>query len=98
LRSPHKARNAIPRDRSTARSWRRNGNKDGVTCFLNLDGQSAQDNRTLFGFAFLPPGTTGAVGATQFIPTVNVTIAVCDYSTGALLREPAFVHQESSAS
>jgi len=33
----------------------------GVTAFLNFDGQSAQDNRNLFGFAFVPPDTNGAV-------------------------------------
>ena len=35
----------------------------GVSSFLNFDGQSAQDNRDLFGFAFVPPDTNGAVGA-----------------------------------
>jgi hypothetical protein len=42
------------------------GPLSGVTAFLNFDGQSAQDNRNLFGFAFVPPDTNGAVGATQF--------------------------------
>src|SRR5258707_15283656 len=64
----------------------------GVTAFLNFDGQSAQDNRNLFGFAFVPPDTNGAVGATQFVQTVNVTIAVYDKSSGALQFGPAAIH------
>lgn len=64
----------------------------GVTVFNNFDGQSAQDNRNLFGFAFVPPDTNGAVGATQFVQMVNVTIAVYDKSTGALQLGPAAIH------
>jgi hypothetical protein len=64
----------------------------GVTSFLNFDGQSAQDNRNLFGFAFVPPDTNGAVGATQFVQMVNVTIAVYDKSSGALQLGPAAIH------
>jgi hypothetical protein len=63
-----------------------------VTTFLNFDGQSAQDNRNLFGFAFVPPDTNGAVGATQFVQMVNVTIAVYDKSTGGLELGPAAIH------
>ena len=59
---------------------------------LNFDGQSAQDNRNLFGFAFVPPDTNGAIGATQFVQMVNVTIAVYDKSTGALQLGPAAIH------
>jgi hypothetical protein len=64
----------------------------GVTSFLDFDGQSAQDNRNLFGFAFVPPDTNGAVGATQFVQMVNVTIAVYDKSSGALQLGPAAIH------
>src|SRR5712692_4723891 len=64
----------------------------GVTSFLDFDGQSAQDNRNLFGFAFVPPDTNGAVGATQFLQMVNVTIAVYDKSSGALQLGPAAIH------
>jgi len=64
----------------------------GVTALLNFDGQSAQDNRDLFGFAFVPPDTNGAVGATQFVQMVNVTIAVYDKSSGALQLGPAAIH------
>jgi hypothetical protein len=64
----------------------------GVTSFLNFDGQSAQDNRNLFGFAFVPPDTNGAVGATQFVQMVNVTVAVYDKSNGTLQLGPAAIH------
>src|SRR5712671_5730616 len=64
----------------------------GVTAFMNFDGQSAQDNRNLFGFAFVPPDTNGAVGATQFVQMVNVTLAVYDKSSGALQLGPAAIH------
>jgi hypothetical protein len=64
----------------------------GVSLLSNFDGQSAQDNRNLFGFAFVPPDTNGAVGANQFVQMVNVTIAVYDKSTGAQLLGPAAIH------
>jgi hypothetical protein len=64
----------------------------GVTSLLSFDGQSAQDNDSLFGFAFVPPDTNGAVGASQFVQMVNVTIAVYDKSTGALQLGPAAIH------
>jgi len=64
----------------------------GVTLFNNFDGQSAQDNRNLFGFAFVPPDTNGAVGGSQFVQMVNVTIAVYDKASGALQFGPAAIH------
>ena len=64
----------------------------GVTPLLNFEGKSAQDNRDLFGFAFVPPDTNGAVGAKQFVQMVNVTIAVYDKSSGALELGPAAIH------
>jgi len=64
----------------------------GVTPLLNFEGQSAQDNRNLFGLAFVPPDTNGAVGATQFVQMVNVTLAVYAKSTGALQFGPATIH------
>src|SRR5512132_1345991 len=47
----------------------------GVTTIMSFDGQSAADNRRVFGFAFVPPDTNGAVGDTQYVQMVNVTIA-----------------------
>src|SRR5260370_5842357 len=64
----------------------------GVSTVLNFDGQNANDNRNLLGFAFVPPDTNGAVGATQFVQIVNVTYAVYDKKTGALELGPALIH------
>src|SRR5712692_2035455 len=64
----------------------------GVTTVLNFDGQSANDNRNLLGFAFVPPDTNGAVGATQFVQIVNVTLAVYDKSTSAVLLGPETIN------
>jgi len=64
----------------------------GVTPLLNFDGQSAQDNRNLFGLAFVPPDTNGAAGTKQYVQIVNVTVAVYDKSTGALQMGPATIH------
>src|SRR5713101_4773053 len=64
----------------------------GVSTGLNFDGQSANDTRNLLGFAFVPPDTNGAVGATQFVQIVNVTYAVYDKKTGALVLGPALIH------
>jgi hypothetical protein len=68
------------------------GQLTGVTLLSNFDGQSADDNRKVFGFAFVPPDTNGAVGGTQFVQMVNVTIAVYDKSSGALRLPPAAIH------
>src|SRR5229473_2992409 len=64
----------------------------GVSTGLNFDGQSANDTRNLLGFAFVPPDTNGAVGATQFVQIVNVTFAVYDKRTGALTLGPAAIN------
>ena len=64
----------------------------GVSLVLNFDGQSANDNRKIMGFAFVPPDTNGAVGATQFVQIVNVTIAVYDKSTGAVVLGPELIN------
>ena len=64
----------------------------GVTTGLNFEGQGAQDTRNIFGFAFVPPDTNGAAGATQYVQIVNITIAVYDKSTGAQVMAPAAIH------
>ncbi len=64
----------------------------GVSSVISFAGQSAQDNRNVLGFAFVPPDTNGAVGASQFVQMVNVTIAVYDKATGALQLGPAAIH------
>jgi hypothetical protein len=68
------------------------GSLPGVTTGLNFEGQSAIDNRNVFGFAFVPPDTNGAVGDTQYVQMVNVTIAVYDKKTGATILGPAAIH------
>jgi hypothetical protein len=64
----------------------------GVSAVASFDGQSAQDNRDVFGFAFVPPDTNGAVGVGQYVQMVNVTIAVYDKATGTLQFGPAAIH------
>src|SRR5215510_6527206 len=56
----------------------------GVSIVANFEGQSADDNRAVFGFAFVPPDTNGAAGATQFVQIVNVTLAIYDKATASL--------------
>jgi hypothetical protein len=64
----------------------------GVSAVAGFDGQSAADNRRVFGFAFVPPDTNGAVGASQYVQMVNVTIAVYAKRDGALQLGPAPIH------
>lgn len=63
-----------------------------VTQVIRFEGQSAADNRRVLGFAFVPPDTNGAVGATQFVQMVNVTIAVYSKRDGSLQLGPAPIH------
>ena len=58
---------------------------------LAFDGQSADDQRALLGYSYIPPDTNGAVGAKQYVQTVNVTFAVYDKSTGSLQLGPALL-------
>ena len=64
----------------------------GVSTIINFDGQSAADNRRVFGFAFVPPDTNGAVGASQYVQMVNVTFAVYSKRDGTLQLGPAPIH------
>src|SRR5690242_8343497 len=41
-----------------------------------------------FSVQYIPPDTTGAAGATQYVQAVNDKVAVFTKSTGALLRGP----------
>lgn len=63
----------------------------GVTVGLNFDGQNDNDTLNLLGEKFVPPDTNGAVGATQFVQIVNVTMAVYDKGTGARVLGPALI-------
>jgi hypothetical protein len=79
-----------PKNDSVASTF--TGSLSGVTPGLSFDGQSAADNRAVFGFAFVPPDTNGAVGATQFVQMVNVTISVYDKATGSQVLPPTAIH------
>jgi hypothetical protein len=68
------------------------GPLQGVSTVIRFDGQSAADNRRVLGFAFVPPDTNGAVGASQYVQMVNVTIAVYSKRDGALQMGPAPIH------
>lgn len=69
-----------------------NGIAPPVSTGISFDAQTAQDTRNAFGFAFVPPDTNGAPGFNQYVQIVNVTIAVYDKRTGALLMTPAPIH------
>lgn len=64
----------------------------GVSTVIGFDGQSAADNRRVFGFAFVPPDTNGAVGASQYVQMVNVTLAVYSKRDGTLQLGPVPIH------
>jgi hypothetical protein len=68
------------------------GPLQGVSTVISFDGQSADDNRRVLGFAFVPPDTNGAVGASQYVQMVNVTIAVYSKRDGSLQMGPAPIH------
>src|SRR5581483_11828416 len=51
-----------------------------VTAGVSFEGQSANDTRSLLGFAFVPPDTNGAVSSKQYVQVVNVTVSVYDKS------------------
>jgi hypothetical protein len=63
----------------------------GVTMVANFEGQSADDNRKVFGFAFVPPDTNGAAGISQYLQMVNVTLSVYDKRSGARVLGPAAI-------
>jgi len=64
----------------------------GVTAIASFEGQSAQDNQRVLGFAYVPPDTNGAAGLRQYVQMVNVTIAVYDKATGGLQLGPVAIH------
>jgi hypothetical protein len=68
------------------------GPLQGVSTVIGFDGQSAADNRRVLGFAFVPPDTNGAVGNSQYVQMVNVTIAVYRKRDGSLQMGPAPIH------
>jgi hypothetical protein len=55
---------------------------DGIS-----DGMTGTDGKK-FSVLYAPPDTTGAVGATQYVQWVNVSFAVFDKASGALVLGP----------
>src|SRR5690349_5225526 len=92
MAEPRATRGSFASGRADAVSAPHAGPLEGVSTVIGFDGQSAADNRRVFGFAFVPPDTNGAVGATQFVQMVNVTIAVYNKRDGALQLGPAPIH------
>jgi hypothetical protein len=64
----------------------------GVSAGFNFEGQNADDQRSLLGFSYVPPDTNAAVGATQIVQMVNVTLSVYDKATGAILLGPLLLN------
>jgi hypothetical protein len=89
---PRPTRGALASGRADPVGSELAGPLQGVTTVAGFEGQSAADNRRVLGFAFVPPDTNGAVGTTQFVQMVNVTIAVYAKRDGALLMGPAAIH------
>ena len=54
----------------------------------NFDGMSVNADVALLGVGIVPPDTNGAVGATQYVQTVNTALAVYDKASGNLLFGP----------
>jgi hypothetical protein len=92
MAEPRATRGAISSGRADAVAAPLAGPLDGVSTVIGFDGQSAADNRRVLGFAFVPPDTNGAVGASQYVQMVNVTIAVYSKRDGALQLGPAPIH------
>jgi hypothetical protein len=92
MAEPRGTRAAVASGRADAVAAPLVGPLTGVSTVISFDGQSAADNRRVFGFAFVPPDTNGAVGASQYVQMVNVTIAVYSKRDGALQLGPAPIH------
>src|SRR3954465_6419188 len=92
MSEPRATRGLFASGRTDAVSAPLAGPLTGVSTVIGFDGQSAADNRRVFGFAFVPPDTNGAVGASQYVQMVNVTIAVYRKRDGAVQLGPAPIH------
>ncbi|MFB3915765.1 MAG: hypothetical protein ACE14M_03490 [Terriglobales bacterium] len=58
---------------------------------LNFDGLAAADDESLYGSAYAPSDTNGAVGSTQYVQMVNDAIAVFNKTTGAMVIGPVSI-------
>jgi hypothetical protein len=92
MAEPRSTRAALSSGRADAVAQPLSSPLDGVSTVMGFDGQSAADNRRVFGFAFVPPDTNGAVGASQYVQMVNVTIAVYSKRDGTLQLGPVAIH------
>jgi hypothetical protein len=92
MAEPRATRAPVAAGRADAVASPLSGALTGVTTVMSFDGQSAADNRRVFGFAFVPPDTNGAVGDKQYVQMVNVTIAVYNKRDGSLQLGPAAIH------
>jgi Bacterial Ig-like domain (group 3)/Divergent InlB B-repeat domain len=55
---------------------------------LGFEGLGAGQVQVVQGFSSVPPDTNGAVGSTQYVQWVNVSFAIFNKSTGALIAGP----------
>jgi len=67
------------------------GTLSNLATVLNFDGQNDNDTLNLLGVKYVPPDTNGAVGSSQFVQIVNVTLAVYDKKTGSIVLGPALI-------
>jgi hypothetical protein len=92
MAEPRATRAALASGRADAVAKPLASTLDGVSTVIGFEGQSAADNRRVFGFAFVPPDRNGAVGAAQYVQMVNVTIAVYSKGDGTLQLGPVAIH------
>lgn len=59
---------------------------------LSFDGQSDDDNAVILGGRIVPPDTNGDVGATHYVQTINLLMAVYRKSDGVRIFGPVGVN------
>ena len=62
------------------------------TPLLSFDGQSDDDNAAVLGGRIVPPDTNGDVGATHYVQTINLLMAVYRKSDGVRIFGPVAVN------
>ncbi len=62
------------------------------TPLLSFDGQSDDDNAAILGGRIVPPDTNGDVGATYYVQTINLLMAVYRKSDGVKIFGPVGVN------
>ena len=61
------------------------------TPLLSIEGQSDDDNAAVLGGRIVPPDTNGDVGATHYVQTINLLMAVYRKSDGVRIFGPTAV-------